>query len=249
MRMYFLFEGIFGIAYYLILAVYSKKWNSTFAGFWLVTGGAHFILWCAPLSSNIKKGIFVICLCGWALFLLVEACIFRTMKSSCTVRVDYLIVLGAQVRGRKITNSLLRRLNTALSYLRVHTDTMVIVSGGQGPGEEITEAQAMAEYLYECGIAKERILKEEKSTTTRENLRYSRQLIKSSKDTVCIVTNDFHLYRALAIGRQEGYQNLAGIAADSNPIFQLNYLVREFFAVLALWCFGKIRLTKGRRML
>ena len=152
MRMYFLFAGIFGIAYYLILAVYSKKWNSTFAGFWLVTGGAHFILWCAPLSSNIKKGIFVICLCGWALFLLVEACIFRTMKSSCTVRVDYLIVLGAQVRGRKITNSLLRRLNTALSYLRVHTDTMVIVSGGQGPGEEITEAQAMAEYLYECGI-------------------------------------------------------------------------------------------------
>ena len=239
MKIYFLCAGILGILYYLILAFYSKRWNSTFTGFWLAAGGAHVLLGCVPLSFDMKKVFIILLLFGWGTFFLVESFILRAMRNSYKGHAAYLIVLGAQVRGRKITDSLLRRLDAAIPYLLQHMETTVIVSGGQGPGEDITEAEAMAEYLETQGISRERIIKEEKSTSTRENLRYSRQFLKSPEEPVCIVTNDFHLYRALITGSQEGYKNLSGIAATSNPIFQLNYLVREFFAVLALWTFGK----------
>lgn len=234
MRIYLLCAGIFGILYYLVLAWYSGKWNSTFAGFWLAAGGTHLILGCVPLSYPVKTGLFVCILAGWVLFLIVEVQIFFAMKSKCEEDVDYLIVLGAQVRGRRITRSLLKRLEAAEKYLRAHPRTKVIVSGGQGRGEEISEAEAMAGYLEEHGIAGARILLEDKSTSTRENLRFSSALMDKETDTVAIVTNDFHLYRAMLMGKREGYERLKGLAADSHPVFQLNYLVREFFAVLAL---------------
>ena len=79
--------------------------------------------------------------------MIVESCILRAMRNSGKGHAAYLIVLGAQVRGRKITDSLLRRLDAAIPYLLQYVETTVIVSGGQGPGEDITEAEAMAEYL------------------------------------------------------------------------------------------------------
>lgn len=98
----------------------------------------------------------------------------------------------------------------------------------------------MAEYLKSLGIAEERILKEEQSETTWENLKFSAGLIGSLEQKTAVVTNDFHLYRALLIGRQIGYRDLNGIAAISDPVLKLNYLVREFAAVL---------LTKVKSML
>ena len=96
----------------------------------------------------------------------------------------------------------------------------------------------MAEYLIVKGVPEEQIFMEDRSTSTRENLRFSRQFADAAKDLVGIVTNDFHIYRSSVIARQEGYRKLYLIPADSNPVFQLNYLVREFFGVIYVRMMG-----------
>lgn len=238
MRYYFLIAGSLCILYYLILVIYSRRLRSTFAAFWLVSGGVHLLAGCMPLSA------YVYTICAWVyaalciLFLSVEFKILRAMAAGPEQGADWIIVLGAQVRGTYITNSLKRRLDAALFYLKRSPQTKVIVSGGRGPGEDISEAEAMLGYLMKHGVPKEKIFLENRSTSTRENLRFSRKYADAEKDRVGIVTNDFHIYRSSLIARQEGYENIIMIPAGSNPVFQINYLVREFFAVVRTWMSG-----------
>ncbi len=100
----------------------------------------------------------------------------------------WIIVLGAQVRGRKITDSLKRRLDCASEYLKEHPDVHVIVSGGQGKDEEVTEAYAMARYLECEGLDRRRIVQEDVSVNTLENLKFSRNLIADVDTPVGIVS-------------------------------------------------------------
>ncbi len=109
----------------------------------------------------------------------------------------WIIVLGAQVRGRKITDSLKRRLDCASEYLKEHPDVHVIVSGGQGKDEEVTEAYAMARYLECEGLDRRRIVQEDVSVNTLENLKFSRNLIADVDTPVGIVSNNFHVYRGV----------------------------------------------------
>ena len=196
--------GILCILYYLLLCLYSRRMNSTFAGFWLAAGGVHLIFGCAPFSV-------------WA----------------------YRLLGCGAVRGTWITDSLKRRLDAALDYLAHFPEAAVIVSGGQGSGEDITEADAMAAYLLSRGVERRKIIREDRSTSTRENLRFSRKYLDVSKDSAAIVTNDFHIFRAVLTARREGYEHVCAIPASSNPVFQINYLVREFFAVAAMYLPGR----------
>lgn len=151
---------------------------------------------------------------------------------------DYLIVLGAQVKGRKITDSLRRRLEKAQFYLVKHKDMKVIVSGGQGKGEEITEAEAMAEYLRLHGIVSERIFLEDQSKTTMQNLKFSAQFLEKEIDSVGILSNNFHLYRACRMAKKLGYQKVLPVAASCHPLLFINYMMREVLAVWKLWICG-----------
>ena len=128
-----------------------------------------------------------------------------------------------------------RRLDKGADYLKQNPQTRVIVSGGQGKGEDVTEASAMAQYLAAHGIEKERIFLEEQSRNTYENLKYSASFTDSMDDRIGIVSNNFHIYRSLMLGRQIGYTRLYGIAAGCNPVLFLNYMVREFFAVMRMY--------------
>ena len=92
---------------------------------------------------------------------------------------DYIIVLGAHVNGTKLTLALLERVRRALLYLEENPGTKAVLSGGRGDGEQISEAEAMYRYLTEHGIAAERLIKEEQSTNTKENLDFSLRLIGS----------------------------------------------------------------------
>ena len=96
----------------------------------------------------------------------------------------------------------------------------------------------MYSYLTEKGIAPERILREERSTDTSENIAYSAELIGRTDVSVGIVTNNFHVFRGLHLARAAGFENVCGIAARSNVYFQLNNMVREFFGVLKDFIFG-----------
>ena len=119
---------------------------------------------------------------------------------------------------------------------------MVIVSGGMGPGESVTEAEAMRDWLTAHGISEDRILLEDRATSTQENLSFSFALIRERGDEpdgkVAIVSSAYHLYRAKSMARLQGVE-AAGVAAPwGYPMVMLNYFIREAFGVTHLWVFG-----------
>ena len=117
---------------------------------------------------------------------------------------DYLIVLGAHVEGTRMTRALLERTRRAFSYLCENPRTRAVLSGGMGTGEQITEAQAMYNYLTEHGIDERRLILEEHSTNTKENLEFSLKEIGTLNASVGVVTNHFHVFRGVMIGKKCG---------------------------------------------
>lgn len=146
------------------------------------------------------------------------------------------IVLGCQVRGETPSSMLAYRLNAALEVLNANPETVCVVSGGQGRGEDISEAEAMRRYLLDNGISEERILKEDKSVSTRENIRFSAEILSEMgiTDSVVIVTNDFHQYRADIYAKDNGFSSV-GHHSTRTPFHNLlNYWVREWAAIMAV---------------
>ena len=143
---------------------------------------------------------------------------------------DYLIVLGAGLRGDRPSLVLRNRIEAAAKYLAENPGSKVVVSGGQGPDELISEAEAMRRALAGMGIEEERILMEDQSTSTHENLTFSKAYIPDGASVV-IVTSRFHVYRACHLARESGYTSVSGLGAKNvrwlNPT---NYL-RECMAV------------------
>lgn len=152
-------------------------------------------------------------------------------------REDAAIILGAGLREDDVTLTLAQRLDTAIAYAQANSQACLVVSGGQGKDEVIQEAQVMARYLVEHGVDESRILLEEKSTSTRENFRFSKALLDAKFPqgyrAVCI-TNGFHAYRAQRIAAQEGLAVTRVCAPVAWFMVPANAL-REAVAVLKLW--------------
>ena len=146
--------------------------------------------------------------------------------------VDYLIVLGAQVRDDGPSRVLLYRLETAEQYLREHPKVICIVSGGKGANEPVSEAECMRDWLVAHGIDAFRIILEDRSTDTSENLKYSMALLPSEETRVGIVTNNFHMYRALGIAYRCGYRHYCGVPATSTKEYLPHNLTREVVGVM-----------------
>lgn len=179
---------------------------------------------------RLVKGICIaVVAVGFTAFFIVEGCIISQMHEKGKAGLDYIIVLGAQVRESGPSAALKYRLDEAVEYLEDNQKTICIVSGGQGANEPYSEAEGMAQYLKEQGIDASRILLEDKSLNTEQNMEYSRALIKDGA-SVGIITNDFHLFRAKQIARKYGLDNICGIAAKSTPVYLPNNMLREFLA-------------------
>ena len=153
---------------------------------------------------------------------------------------DYLIVLGAQVRPSGLSVALKSRLDAAYDYLIENESTTCIVSGGQGPNEPMTEADAMASYLIERGLDPDRIIREDQSTNTSQNIRNSMSFIDPATDHVAIVTNDYHLFRGMAIARKQGIIHVSGIAAGATPWYLPNNMARESFGLAKDFVLGNL---------
>ncbi|MDE7232920.1 MAG: YdcF family protein [Lachnospiraceae bacterium] len=166
------------------------------------------------------------------LFVIAESCSFAHYRDKGKPDLDYIIVLGAQMKPAGPSAVLKFRLDAAYEYLTANENTLCVVSGGQGANEPCTEASGMYDYLVEKGIAPERILMEDKSTDTSENIAYSAALIGGTDHEVGIVTNNFHVFRGVMLARHAGFENACGISARSNIYFQPNNLVREFFGIM-----------------
>lgn len=146
---------------------------------------------------------------------------------------DYIIILGAQVRGNKPSATLAYRLEKGYEYLEAYPKTKAVLSGGQGPDEIMTEAKAMYVYLVNKGISTERLILEDESHSTYENLTNSFKLIDAEKEnaTISVVSNRFHILRAQIQAKKLG-RAVGGIGARSYVYLIPNYYFREFFAVM-----------------
>ena len=145
---------------------------------------------------------------------------------------DYRIVLGAHVNGTRLSRALRFRVEKAEEYLRENPRTLAVLSGGRGVDEKISEAKAMADYLLAHGIERERLLLEERSVSTAENLRFSLELLPDRKQKIGIVTNNFHIFRSVAIGRKLGCEKIWGLAAPYPSWKLLWYSFREVLAIV-----------------
>ncbi|AMC36776.1 YdcF family protein [Janthinobacterium sp. B9-8] len=152
-----------------------------------------------------------------------------------------LIVLGSGLDGTQPSPMLRARLDTALIYAAQYPKAQIVVSGGQGFSEEISEADAMQRYLLAHGIAPQRILQEDQSTSTEENLLFSYRLLKAkAAEPVLIVTNDFHALRASKIAKKQGFP-LVDLASAPTPLpIRYNAWLREYFAFASSWVLGEL---------
>ena len=148
------------------------------------------------------------------------------------------IVLGCGLRGERVSVGLAKRLNKAAEYHEKNPDATIIVSGGQGPQEDISEALAMKRYLMDKGIPEEKIIMEDRSTSTITNFRYSREIMEKegmSLDSVVLVTNAYHVYRAASYAKDEGFEDIAHLGTDIIwYTIPMNYM-REMLAVVKMW--------------
>lgn len=150
-----------------------------------------------------------------------------------------MVVLGCKVKNGRPSLMLKRRLNAAYDYLAENGDVTVIVSGGQGSDESISEAQCMYEYLTEKGISPDRIIIEDTSKSTYENLRNSKNIIseKGLNEKITIVTDGYHQLRAEMIADKLGIEAY-NISAPTAYWLIPTYLVREWFGVAYQFVFG-----------
>lgn len=204
------------------------------------------ILWkplCALIKllwSKIPGRIAVIVVGGAAGICAVLCAIFSINMAACMDKplddTKAVIVLGCQVKGEQPSTMLAFRLVAAADVLEEHPEAVCVVSGGQGNGEDIPEAEAMRRYLIELGIDDSRIIKEDRSVSTRENIRFSAALLseRGITDNVVIVTSDFHQYRADIYARKNGYKTV-GHRSSKTPARNIaNYWIREWAAIMAV---------------
>jgi uncharacterized SAM-binding protein YcdF (DUF218 family) len=185
-------------------------------------------------AKVIKRIIFTIITIGIVYALVVFCLIMSGVRSKPDKNAETMLILGAQVRGTSEEDVypspvLKERLNAALSYLKENKHTKVIVCGGKGADEPTSEAVGMAKYLKENGIEAERIVLEDKSVSTKQNIANAKKLITSGKTV--IVSNDFHIYRAKMLAKRLGIKNISGLPAKSKTKVTGQMYCREVFAL------------------
>lgn len=177
-----------------------------------------------------------------ALFLLIaEIPIVSASKSEPDAKADYVIVLGAAVYGKEPSLTVKNRVKSAVSYLKKHPSAKVVVSGGQGEGEDISEAECMYRLLVHYGIKDSRILLEDRSSSTMENLLYSRAVIETdggSAERVGIVSSSYHLYRAKKMASSLGMEAFGLACSDGYPVYMCGMYIREALGAVKLWILG-----------
>lgn len=200
----------------------------------------------APLQKFIKK-IFIKRKFTKFIYMSVNICfiIFAVYGTIVTAMMAYCackapaenataIVLGAQVKPWGPSAVLYGRISGAERYLKETPDSCAVLSGGQGEDEPMSEAQCMYNYLSEDGIDETRLYKEDKSTNTTENIKFSMEIIEENNlnTDIAIATDSYHQLRAQIIARQQGIKGDVGaVNSDTSFIYIPTFAVREWFAL------------------
>lgn len=157
---------------------------------------------------------------------MIQACLKKPSES------DVVVVLGCKVIGEGPSLMLSERLTAAESYLKENENAVCILSGGQGSDERISEAEAMYRYLLRAGISKDRLILEDRSTTTKENIAFSYEIMEQQGlgSSIAVVTNEFHEYRAQHLAKQLGL-NASAVPGRTHWWLFATYVVREWYAI------------------
>ncbi|WP_017416070.1 YdcF family protein [Clostridium tunisiense] len=237
----FLLVGIISILYFIVLKL--SLWSMAFAEFWLVLGCTLIVVFLlnyysidllSYLPPLLKKIINFSMVMGIFLFLALEVLIVYNGCVKDDYKPDYILVLGAGLNGDKLSASLRLRLESSIKLHKKYPNIKIVVSGGQGPGENITEALAMKKFLLSNEVPDNLIIMEDKSTTTYENFLFTKEILDrdhkiSNPINIAVVTNNFHMFRAKYIGEKVGFK-IYRYPASSKLISAPNFYVREAFA-------------------
>ena len=232
--------GIAMIAYYLALGI-AVRFGQSLQFLWLLGGIlciARYLYWRRveksgryPRHRKLLRALRILLCAALIFFLAVEGVILCGGMMEAEQGLNYIVVLGARVNGSVPSGSLRNRIRVGAEYLRDNPGTIAVLSGAQGSGEEISEAQCMYDNMVAAGIDPARLILEEESTDTAENLRNSRALIPEGA-SVGLVTNNFHIFRALALARNQGWTDVRGIPVATTMLSLPHYLMREFVGVV-----------------
>lgn len=180
-------------------------------------------------ASN-QRYIFIIALCVLLLIILKMREIYAAGTTKISAQ-KVIIVLGCRVRGDEPSVSLVKRVDAAYKFLLFNPESVAILSGGQGKDENISEAACMQRLLYARGISKNRLILEDRSTSTDENIRFSLEIIETLDldRNVAIATSEYHQKRVANICKKYG---IIGTPVSSKTKWTLlpTFLLREFFA-------------------
>lgn len=232
--------GAVCLLYYIALLILTGI-TTDFAWIWLAAsltfGGLGMSIRYEKMHPGFFPGwlrgvVILVLLAGFILFFFICGKVVQGMSWKGSKGLDYVIVLGAQVKKDVPSRALRMRLEKALEYAGENEETMLILSGGKGTGEEISEAECMRQYLTEHGIGEERLIMEDRSTNTMENLKFSNAGTDCAGARTGILSNNFHVYRAVRLAEKLGYENCEGIAAKADFYMLPHYVVREVFALV-----------------
>ena len=229
-----------------------RAWGMRFSGFLLVGLAAVLVLelllghWAkASKTGRLCRRIFQTALTLMLVPLIcIEIYVIDVGSSDpSALPADAVVVLGAGVNGTQPSLSLYTRLTAALDYLEENPDVPVVLTGGLGYGEEITEARCMYDWLTARGVDPARLIMEEQAGNTAENFAFSKELLEEqgidpAENLVAVVTNDFHIARSRLIAARQGYGHAFGVPAKLPwRHLEVNYYLRESFAMVKTWIF------------
>ncbi len=156
-----------------------------------------------------------------------------------------IIILGCRVKGKAPSKALAKRCQVAAEYMKSNEKSIAMLSGGQGSDEELSEAECMYNLMKEYGINTDRLIKEENSTSTYENMAFSKKIIDKQglSKNISVATSEYHIFRAKEYANMFGLK-ASSLSAKSIPILRVPYFTREIFAIWVLKvkkCFAQIK--------
>lgn len=229
----FLILGVVSFLYWIVCIAFAHI-GVSWLWIWPAFSAFCFLRWVMlrrkiSVPKWIRSVYYVLLAVFLVSFFFIETKVISYMNAEPPADLDYVITLGASVRDGKPTSPLMFRIEKTAEYLADNPASKAVASGGKGPAESMSEAECIRQYLLGYGINDSRILLEDRSSDTQENIRFSFQMIPEGA-SVGIISNSYHLYRACRIAEENGYRVSAIPAVTLLPL-GIHYTVREFFAV------------------
>ena len=237
----FLLVGVLCFVYYLANG-FLIRFGQSLLWLWPLIGGALLVRFAlvermlrtgqpSPLPRGFLRVMHGLIAVGLVILLAVEGVILKGALEPTPAGLDCIIVLGAKVNGTSPSGALRNRVEVAAEYALANPNTLVLASGGQGEDEGISEAECIRRGLVERGVPEARIRLESLSTSTRENLQFSLETLENPDElSIGVVTNNFHVFRALKIARSLHNGETYAVPVATSLFSLPHYLLREFFA-------------------